>query len=98
VNTSLTCIDLAGNEIGDSNRASINALVARNKHLRSLFLFDAQQMLLSLMHADDCGVVCSYVLNSDDLGDLFGSGNTDAPGNIAQLRAEFAAVVNERYA
>jgi hypothetical protein len=69
VNTSLTRIDLDGNyNIDKSNRARIDALIARNKRFRSLFLFDARKMLLSLMCADECGVVWPYLL---------GSGNTD---------------------
>jgi hypothetical protein len=65
-------------------------MIARNKQLRSLFLFDARRMLLSLMCADECGVVWPYLL---------GSGNTDgivARDNVATLRAEFSAVVEER--
>jgi hypothetical protein len=47
-------------------------------------------MLLSLTCADECGVVWPYLL---------GSGDTDgiiAPDNVETLRAEFAAVVEER--
>jgi Ran GTPase-activating protein (RanGAP) involved in mRNA processing and transport len=68
VNTSVTDIDLDYNEIDETNRASINALFARNKRLRCLFLFDARQMLLSLMGgcADECSVVWPYLLESDD--------------------------------
>jgi hypothetical protein len=90
VNTSLTRIDLNGNAIDESNRASVNALVARNKRFRSLFLFDARRMLLSLMCADECGVVWPYLL---------GSGNTNgiiAPDNADAVRTEFAGVVAER--
>jgi hypothetical protein len=48
-------------------------------------------MLLSLMCADECGVVWPYLLES---------GNTDgiaAPDNVEMIRAEFAAVVEERH-
>jgi hypothetical protein len=91
VNTSLTDIDLSDNAIDESNRASVEALVARNKRFRSLFLFDARRMLLSLMCADECGVVWPYLL---------GRGKTD--GKIAAdaaetIRAEFLEdVVAER--
>jgi Ran GTPase-activating protein (RanGAP) involved in mRNA processing and transport len=91
VNTSLTTIDLAGNAIDESHRASVNALVARNKRFRSLFLFDARRMLLSLMCADECGVVWPYLL---------GCGSTDgivAPAEVETIRAEFENdVVAER--
>jgi Ran GTPase-activating protein (RanGAP) involved in mRNA processing and transport len=90
VNTSVTTIGLDWNTIDESNRANVNALMARNKRFRSLFLFDARQMLLSLMCADECGVVWPYLL---------GSGNTDGtvvPDNVDSIRAEFAAVVAER--
>jgi hypothetical protein len=66
VNTSLTKITLGGNTIDKSNRASIKALVARNKRFRRLFLFDARRMLLSLMCADECGVVWPYLLECVD--------------------------------
>jgi Ran GTPase-activating protein (RanGAP) involved in mRNA processing and transport len=83
VNTSLTSIDLDDNPIDESIRTNVDALVARNKRYRSLVLFDARQMLLSLMCADECGVVWPYLL---------GSGNTDgilAPDAEAAIRAEF---------
>jgi hypothetical protein len=63
--------------------------VALNERLRQLFLFDARQMLLSLMCADECGVVWPYLLDADDLGFI------KAPGEVEPLRAEFAAVVEE---
>jgi Ran GTPase-activating protein (RanGAP) involved in mRNA processing and transport len=90
VNTSLTRIDLSGAGIDESNRASLNALVALNERLRHLFLFDARRMLLSLMCADECGVVWPYLLDADDrdVG--------ESSDNVETLRAEFAAVVEER--
>jgi Ran GTPase-activating protein (RanGAP) involved in mRNA processing and transport len=57
VNTSVAHIDIRSNALGESNRASIKSLLARNNRLRRLFLFDARQMLLSLMCADEYGVV-----------------------------------------
>jgi hypothetical protein len=86
----LTCIHLIGNAIDESNRASFIALTARNERLSHLFLFDARRMLLTLMCADECGVVWPY---------LIGSGNTDgidAPENLESIRAEFAGVLAER--
>jgi hypothetical protein len=90
VNTSLTGINLDENAIDESNRASINALVARNKRFRSLFLFDARRMLLSLMCADECGVVWPYLLERGDKDGIV------VPDNVAAIRAEFAAVFEER--
>jgi hypothetical protein len=84
-------IDLADNAIDESNRASIDALIARNKRFRSLFLFDARRLLLSLMCADECSVVWPYLL---------GIGSTDgivAPADVESIRAEFENdVVAER--
>jgi hypothetical protein len=90
VKTSLTRIELDDNAIDESNRVRLDALVARNKRLRSLFLFDARRMLLSLMCADECGVVWPYLLDSDDADVGVASDNVDT------LRAEFAAFVEER--
>jgi hypothetical protein len=64
--------------------------MARNKRLRRLFLFDARRMLLSVMCADECGVVWPYLLDSGDTDGIV------APDNVETLRAEFAAVVEER--
>jgi hypothetical protein len=46
----------------------VNLLVARNLRFRSLFLFNARQMMLSLMGgcADKCSVVWPYLLRKDD--------------------------------
>jgi hypothetical protein len=87
VNTSLTCIDLDNNAIGESNRASFNALISRNKRLRSLFLFDARHMLLSLMCADECGVVWPYLLKSGDTDGVF------VPDNVDTIRAELLVLL-----
>jgi hypothetical protein len=65
--------------------------LARNDRLRHLFFFDARQMLLSLMCADECGVVWPYLLDGDDM-DVGVSSDI----NVETLRAEFAAVVEER--
>jgi hypothetical protein len=92
VNASVVKIDLDGNAIDiKSNRARFNALVDRNKRLRSLFLFDARKMLLSLMCADECGVVWPYLLESDELKD-----GIVAPDNVDALRVELQGVVAER--
>jgi hypothetical protein len=90
VNTSVTQIDLEGNGFDEDAQAPVKKLLARNKCLRHLFLFDARKMLLSLMCADECGVVWPYLLDGDDL-DV-----TAAPANVETLRAEFNAVVEER--
>jgi hypothetical protein len=92
VNTSLTSIDLdipSDNRVGRWICAIVRKLLARNKRLRCLFLFDARQMLLSLMCADECSVVWPYLLDS---------GNADivAPENVEAIRPEFDAVVEER--
>jgi hypothetical protein len=47
-------------------------------------------MLLSLMCADECGVVWPYLLASGDKDGIV------APDNVEMVRAEFAAVVEER--
>jgi hypothetical protein len=89
VNTSVTKMDLQDNAIDVSHRALVDKLTARNKRFRSLFLFEARQMLLSLMCADECGVVWPYLLTGADLDVVA------APGNVETLRAEFAAIVAE---
>jgi hypothetical protein len=68
----------------------INASIDRNRRFRRLFLFDARQMLLSLMCADECGVVWPYLLAVEDLG------TRKAPGVVETLRAGFAVVVAKR--
>jgi hypothetical protein len=91
VNTSVANIDLDENRITDeSNDVIVEALVDRNKRLCHLFPFDTRRMLLSLMCADECGVVRPYLLVGNDLR------VTAAPANVETLRAEFAAVVEER--
>jgi hypothetical protein len=47
-------------------------------------------MMLSVMCADWCGVVWPYLLESGDTDGVV------APENLDSLRAEFAAVVEER--
>jgi hypothetical protein len=90
VNTSLTTMWLRGNGIDESNCVSIEALLARNTRFRSLFFFDARQMLLSVLCADECGVVWPDLLDDDDL-DAVKARSVDQT-----LRAEFATVVEER--
>jgi hypothetical protein len=55
-----------------------------------MFFFDARQMLLSVMCADECGVVWPYLLESGD------KDGVKVPVNIEAIRAEFAAVIEER--
>jgi hypothetical protein len=90
VNTSVTSIVLGHNAIDAASVAVVDELLARNKRLRCLLLYDARKMLLSVLCADECGVVWPYLL---------GGGDTDgivAPDNLNEVRAEFAAVVAER--
>jgi hypothetical protein len=87
LNTSVTDIDISGNRSFHSN---VDKLMARNKSFRSLFLFDARRMLLSLMCADECGVVWPYLLENGDTDGIV------APDDIQTIRAEFAVVVKER--
>jgi hypothetical protein len=56
-----------------------------------MFLFDARQMLLSLMCADECGVEWPYLLESGDKDGIV------APDNVETIRAEFLGVVAERH-
>jgi hypothetical protein len=91
VNTSVTNINLDRNRIGSSSIAHIDELLARNKRFCRYFLFDARQMLLSLMCADECGVVWPYLLGSDEIKD-----GMLAPGNVEALRVELQSVVAER--
>jgi hypothetical protein len=88
VNTSVTNINLG--YIGEAASAPVRELIARNNRLRHLFLFDARPMLLSLMCADECGVAWPYLLESGDTDGIV------APNHIETLRAQFAAVVEER--
>jgi hypothetical protein len=62
----VTSINLAVNQVGAEVTTTINALTARNKRLRHLFLFDARQQLLSVLCADECGVVWPYLLAAAD--------------------------------
>jgi hypothetical protein len=48
-------------------------------------------MLLSLMCADECGVVWLYLLESDERKD-----GIVVPDNVEAVRAEFAGVVAKR--
>jgi Ran GTPase-activating protein (RanGAP) involved in mRNA processing and transport len=91
VNTALTTTALGSNAIDESNSAKVDALIARNTRFRSLFLFDARRMLLSLMCADECGVVWPYLL-----GNVSTEGVV-APDDVKTIRAEFLSdVVAER--
>jgi hypothetical protein len=55
-----------------------------------MFLFDARRMLLSIMCADECGVVWPYLLERGD------TDGVAAPDNLESIRAEFEGVVAER--
>jgi hypothetical protein len=91
VNTSLTSIVLGNNSaVDESIWASADALAARNKRLRCMFLFDARQMLLSVLCADECSVLWPYLLESGDKDGIV------VPENLETVRAEFAVVVEER--
>jgi hypothetical protein len=92
VNMSVTGIDIDQYDDIDMSifRAPFYELMARNKRLRHLFLFDARHMLLSVLCADECGAVWPYLFDSDDADGI------EAPANIETLRAEFAAVVARR--
>jgi hypothetical protein len=90
VNTSMAFMNFEKNGVIVEDAALVNALLARNKRFRHRFLFDARRMLISVICTDWCGVVWPYLLDSDDLD----VGIT--PDNIETLRAEFAAVVEER--
>jgi hypothetical protein len=93
VNTSVTDISgFGGAEYGTEVVSSIKALTARNRRFRHLFLYDARQKLLSLTCADECGVVWPYLLVGDDLDTM-----KVAPDNVATIRTEFVAVVEERH-
>jgi hypothetical protein len=89
VNTSLLDFSPFSGGINESIRNTIKKLTDRNKRLRHLFLFDARKMLLSLMCADECGVV--YLLESDNITD-----SVAAPDDIDALRATFASIVAAR--
>jgi hypothetical protein len=92
VNTSVIHITLGGNKISAEGVASIKELIDRNLRFRVLFLFDARKMLLSLMCADECGVVWPYLLERDDIED----GKVVPDNYIEELRAELLGVVVER--
>jgi hypothetical protein len=84
----VTKMDISEHEIGASGCAHIDKLLARNDRLRHLFLFDARKMLLSVLCADECGVLWPY---GDDK-----TCGIKAPAHIETLRGEFPAVVEER--
>jgi hypothetical protein len=87
LNTSVTDIGFED----ESEWDIITALVARNKRFRSLFLFDARQMLMSRLCSDEFGVLWKYFIASS-AGDDDGA----VPDNVESIRIELAAVVNER--
>jgi hypothetical protein len=87
----VTNIDLSNTGFGHVDLSvHFRTVIARNQRLRHLFLFDAWRMLLSLMCADECGVLRPYFLENADKDGIA------APDDIETLRAEFAAVVDER--
>jgi hypothetical protein len=91
MNTSVTFIYLSSNNIDESILATIRELINRNKRLRHLFLFNARRMLLSVMRADECGVVWPYILESGNITD-----GIAAPDDIDALRATHDSIVVER--
>jgi hypothetical protein len=91
VNTTLMRTGIFKN--GKKSFKDVDKLIMRNKRFRCLFLFDARRMLLSLMCADECGVVWPYLLESGDVDGLA------APDNLEweSIRPEFSEVVAERH-
>jgi hypothetical protein len=88
-------LDFGGNGANAVAAAtSAAALIARNQRLRRLFLFDARQMLLSVLCADECGVVWPYVFDKEDADYVAQPSNSF--GDFESVRAEFAVVVEER--
>jgi hypothetical protein len=91
VNTSVTTIHLSFNDINASILATVSNSTDRNKRLRHLFLYDARRMLLSVMCADECGVVWPYLLERCNITD-----GVAPPDDINALRATFASIVAAR--
>jgi hypothetical protein len=95
VNTSVTSLylDLDGDTIAAKRLASIHELIDRNARLRRLFLFDARRMLLSLMCADECGVVWPYLLKRGDTDGTVVPDNVKrcVPSSLLSLRSVAAA-------
>jgi hypothetical protein len=54
-----------------------------------LFLYDARQTFLTLVSPDACGILWPYFLA--DVTDV-----VEAPDDIEELRAVYAAIVEER--
>jgi hypothetical protein len=93
VNTSVTRLYI-DNTRDAAASARAYARVERNRRLRRLFLFDARQMLLSVLCADECGVVWPYLLEGDDLDYVAQASNCF--GDFTSVRTEYAVVVEER--
>jgi hypothetical protein len=95
VNTTITQLFLDFNGINvNVVMASVDELIARNRRLRRLFLVDARQMLLSVLCADECGAVWSYLLDNDDA--VYLAQPSNCFGDFESVRAEFAIVVEKR--
>jgi hypothetical protein len=98
VNTSLTIIDFANNGIGNEGALAITDALKVTTSVTKIDLdyngIDKSLLTnvdkLSLMCADECGVVWPYLLDVDD------ENVGVATDNVETLRAEFAAVVEER--
>jgi hypothetical protein len=90
VNTSVTKIDLEGNEISATGKLTVENLLERNRRFRRMLLFDARQLLLSVLCTDELGVLWPYVVDKDDTDGIV------APANVDAVRIELAAVVAER--
>jgi hypothetical protein len=111
VNTSATTITLYDRildgefvyEIDATKIALVDDRLARNKRFRSVFLYDARRMLLSVLCSDECGVVWPYLFANREEHDFFllnhveyATEGVTAPENIDAIRDEFACVVEER--
>jgi hypothetical protein len=92
----VTIISLHNNDINASILATVRGLIARNKRLRHLFLFDARRMLLSVMCADECGVVWPYLFGRGSRRLTWTRVGIAAPDDIDALRATFASIVAAR--
>jgi hypothetical protein len=90
VNTTVTTVELWDDSIGESITRVIDAATDRNKRLRQLFLYDTWRTLLSLLCADECGVIWPYYLAC---GDRNGAA---VPDGLDDLRLSMAGIHFER--
>ena len=66
----------------------IARLCERNKCLRRLFLYDAREMLCSVLCADECSLVWPYLQYDKE--------DYEMPDKIEELRIVHAEIVDER--